>query len=495
MVDSDVYSDKAIDIFTKDKVCQGSSVLYKYYTRGDVANFRKHLPATEKSYRLVDQVLTTVITDAIRDIILTIVGKLTVFLEPVGDLVVSGGEAFNTYFDKDDKVITSDIDTKFVPRFRPSDQRFFGYLQAIKLILWNKLGQTAMQYESQLYERVKKILQKSKIGIMFGIKVPSKNHNEAEPWTVTRRYTLIPKHRSSTVSPLVSPKNVLIDVELFALDMNITYYNVSLKRTDVHNIGGILDIAFMRPFELGYDIATSRERGLTYRNPLTGKIIYNKHILVASPLFLVDDLYLMKSLRLRPDKVKKDKQRLVTFAQKVLQVKNVTNRTPDGVLYKKALDSIITRRQSPRRRRQPVSDATKKYLIAAALKINPAKYTKYTTPSDVPRLVHNYLTPHSSSLSGSVKTSGTSRFNLNTHRWVKNTRTAYVKNEVTHRRSTASIGALGVLPKPVSIKNLPLYGFNPRRDRISNRRLFQKSAMIPFIRSYLKNTPYTLFKK
>mgnify|MGYP006897443883 CR=1 FL=1 len=39
----------------------------------------------------------------------------------MGDIVISGGEAFNIYFDRDSRVITSDIDTKFVPRFRKNN--------------------------------------------------------------------------------------------------------------------------------------------------------------------------------------------------------------------------------------------------------------------------------------------------------------------------------------------------------------------------------------
>jgi len=483
MVDSVIYSDKAIDAFVKDKVCQGSSVLYRYYTKGDVSNFRKHLPNTVKSYKMVDQVVSTVVTDAIRDIILTIIGKLTVFLEPYGDLIVSGGEAFNTYFDRDEKVITSDIDTKFVPRFNPRDQRFFGYLQAIKLLLWNKLGQFAVHYESKLYDRIRKFITKNKIGRMFGIKVPARNSGEQDPWAVTRRYTLIRKSRSNLTTPKVSPKDTLIDVELFALDMDLTYYNVSFKRLEVHNVGGILDIAIMRPFELGYEIAASRERGVTYRNPLTGKEIYNKNILVASPRFLVDDLYLMKSLRLRPNKVQKDKQRLVTFAQKVLHINGVTTNTSDSVIYRKALERIPVNPTNNRRRRRQTASST---LISNALKVNPTNYIKHTTPPNVLRLAQNHLSSHSNG----NPTSGPYRFNINTQRWVKNTRTDYVKNELKFRPSKVK-----TIPKPMTIENLPLYGFNPRRNLIGNRRLFQKSAMIPFVRSYLKNKPHNLIKK
>lgn len=484
MVDSVIYSDKSVDTFIKDKVCQGSSTLYRYYTKGDVTKFRKNLPDTVKSWKMIDQVVSTIVTDSIRDIIMEIIGKLTIFLEPYGDLIVSGGEAFNAYFNRNDKVITSDIDTKFVPIFDPRDQRFFGYLQAIKLLLWNKLGQISVQYERKLYDRINKVLRQTKIGKMFGIKVPARNSREPDPWAVSRRYTLIRKSRSNLSITKASPKNVLIDVELFALDMDLTYYNASLKRLDVHNIGGILDIAIMRPFELGYEIAASRERGVTYHNPLSGKEIYNKHILIASPRFLIDDLYLMKSLRLRPDKVKKDKQRLVTFAQKVLRINDVSTNTSNSIIYKKALNKIPPTRKKTTSRRSPSIGKT---LISSALKVNPTNYIKHTTPPNVLRLAQNHLVYKPGS---GNPTSGQYRFNVNTSLWVKNTRTAYVKNEIKSRPSK-----IETIPKPMSVENLPLYGFNPRRNLISNRRLLQKSAMIPFVRSYLKNKPYNLIKK
>ena len=44
------------------------------------------------------------ITDSIRDIILSTIGELTQFLADSGDLIVSGGEAFNLYMDYEDRM-------------------------------------------------------------------------------------------------------------------------------------------------------------------------------------------------------------------------------------------------------------------------------------------------------------------------------------------------------------------------------------------------------
>ena len=61
------------------------------------------------------------------------------YLRKIGDLVISGGEAFNLYIERADRIVTADIDTKFVPRLK-YDTKYFGKLQAIKLIIWDKLG-------------------------------------------------------------------------------------------------------------------------------------------------------------------------------------------------------------------------------------------------------------------------------------------------------------------------------------------------------------------
>jgi hypothetical protein len=63
-------------------------------------------------------------------------------MKSMGDIIISGGEAFNMYMDFKDRIITSDIDAKFVPKI-PTDAKYFGKLQAIKLIMWDKLGKIA----------------------------------------------------------------------------------------------------------------------------------------------------------------------------------------------------------------------------------------------------------------------------------------------------------------------------------------------------------------
>ena len=167
-------------------------------------------------------------TDSIRDIILTTIGKLTSYMKPMGDLIVSGGEAFNLYFDREFRVVTSDIDTKFVPRFR--GPKYFENLQITKLILWDHLGQVSKNIEKKIRERIDAI-RTTRISKVLGISLPKNNP------VVTRRYTLIKKSKQSAPnSSDATPENVLIDVEVFALDLKIRYFSTKDNKINLRNL-------------------------------------------------------------------------------------------------------------------------------------------------------------------------------------------------------------------------------------------------------------------
>jgi len=111
--------------------------LKKYYERNlprDLGKFRSHMKSTYPD-KTFEKIVYVLITDSIRDIILNTLGELTQFLNSAGDLIVSGGEAFNLYVELDQRIVTSDIDAKFVPRI-PMNEKYFGKLQAVKLRLW-----------------------------------------------------------------------------------------------------------------------------------------------------------------------------------------------------------------------------------------------------------------------------------------------------------------------------------------------------------------------
>ena len=85
-------------------------------------------------------------------------------MKTMGDVIVSGGEAFNLYVEYKNRIVTTDIDAKFVPRMSVNP-KFFGKLQATKLILWDKLGEISKRLNARVRKRM--LLIKSKNPKLF----------------------------------------------------------------------------------------------------------------------------------------------------------------------------------------------------------------------------------------------------------------------------------------------------------------------------------------
>jgi len=312
MADVAFYSEKTIQDFVKSRLCQNDSVLYKYYEEDEVTKFRKRLVRLGNTDDDIKTVVQTCITDAVRDILRNLIGELGLYMKPFGDLIISGGEAFNAYFDRDSRIVTTDIDTKFTPFFHTKRETvnseyptYFGYTQMAKLVMWDRLGYIVTRLNNIIVKRVQKFVVESKIGKLLGISFSGIKH------PLRRRYTLIKKDKQN---------GVLIDIELFAIDLQIKYFIPSLKRVSLKNIGGVLDIAYMRPYEFGYEATYTKNSGVYIRNPVTKKLIYNKNVLIASQKFLIDDLYHLQKFKLRPGKKEKDQKRMFIFCKNVLKV-------------------------------------------------------------------------------------------------------------------------------------------------------------------------------
>ena len=140
------FSDKTIEDWVKKKVCFGDKTLYKYISEYSKENIKKFRTRVHRLYpnETFDEAAKVLVTESIRPLLLDIIDDLTKFLKPMGDLIISGGEAVNFHLNQNDRLITSDIDTKFVPKMKPDD-KYFGKLQAVKLLLWNKLGEIAQR--------------------------------------------------------------------------------------------------------------------------------------------------------------------------------------------------------------------------------------------------------------------------------------------------------------------------------------------------------------
>ena len=476
------YSDPTVDGFIRDTVCQKDDVLLRYFELEDVKRFRRRLEILKIDPKIIEKNIYAYVTDSIRDIILNSISELTVYMKPMGDLIISGGEAFNAYFSRDDKVVTSDIDTKFVPIFKLSSGKilsknsrvFFENIQITKIILWDKLGKIARKIDERISDRIM-ALKMTRLGKLFGLKLPMKG-----PY-VNRRYTLIKKKRQKLDTSNVTNGDVLIDVELMTLDLKIRYFSTRDSKIDLRNLGGILDIAFMRPGEVGYEVAESRDRGMYYYNMYKNRHVYDKNILVASKKFLLEDLYLMQSLGLRPDKKEKDMKRMYTFAKKVLKLKNITRKDGFQNIFNKSSKTF------PKTKMIDNSDRPifykRKYLQLVS-KINPFNYQNITTAPEQSKLISQMFIglkgTRGMSINGFAQTSGKFRVSLKDKKWISNTRNSYIKNEYTYRPTKKYSDNFKLDFSKLKTSQV-LYGYNPRRNRYMSRNVLYKSAFIPII--------------
>src|SRR5210317_2549709 len=227
-MDDKIYSKVVIDKFIDENLFFKDAKLKKYYDRNlqrDLGKFRSRVRTTHKD-KDFEKIMYVFVTDSIRDIVLDTIGELTQFLHDSGDLIVSGGEAFNLYMDYENRIVTSDIDAKFVPRI-PMNDKYFGKLQAVKLLLWNKMGELAKRLNLRIKKRIMSMQKKhSKLFKFLGI-----GFKQSGPY-VTRRYTLIKKKKLAE-NNRPSKSDIFIDVELFALDLNIRLLSAKSGRLKI----------------------------------------------------------------------------------------------------------------------------------------------------------------------------------------------------------------------------------------------------------------------
>lgn len=459
-MDEKSYPKAVINRFLQSKFFFKDPLLKKYYEQNDIKKFRKRVHAKYSEEQFTNLVYVLV-TDSLRDIILDTIGELTIFMKSMGDLIISGGEAFNMYMDFKDRIITSDIDAKFVPRI-PMDAKYFGKLQAIKLIMWDKLGKIARRLNLRVKKRI--LSRKNALYSFLGLGFKKKG-----PY-VTRRYTLIKKKKTGENN---KPKkgDVFIDVELFALDLNIRYFSPKTGKIEDFVMGGILDIPYMRPKEFGYEVIENVHPSISYRNMHTGIMKVNDNVLVASKKFLIEDIYLMQKLNLRPEK--KDKDRMRLFRLSKLFTKTVKSTDNMETLFKKVLPKLSTNKRK-------TSTIRRKPIMKKALKIDPFKYENFTTKPTKQRLsthhVHGIRTVvPNMKVSGFKPTYGNQRFNLDSHLWKKNNSVEYIKNEFDMRPTNPI-----PLPNKMDTQET-LYGFKPRRDGWVPKPLLRRASQIPFV--------------
>ena len=495
------FSNKTLEDWIKAKVCFGDKTLYKYISEYSRENIKKFRTRVQRLYpnETFEEAAKVLVTESIRPLLHDIIEDLSKFLKPMGDLMISGGEAVNFYLDMDDRIITSDIDTKFVPKMKPDD-KYFGKLQAVKLLLWNKLGEIAQRdnykiINTVLRETVKyftgtgkyKILNNEKntayrtnwvYKIAKYIGLTNATGKGSKGYHVTRRYTLLPKRKN-----VKGASNTLIDVELFTLDMKFRLFDIKLGKLEDKNFGGILDIAFMRPKQLGYNVAkvnlTSGAQ-ITYPND-NRNVSYRKtykYLQIPTKHYLIEDIYMMQKIGLRPDKKEKDRKRMILLARKMSKKKILSTDSMDKIAKKVGIK--LGKPAHTFRTYTKVGPS----VIKKAAKINPQKYKLSTTTPSKPKLSkdifyglksnHNEMkTPPNY-----LRTQSNQIFNLEKMKWKPNPNQNYVRNEMNFR-------PIKPRPLPSKINNVnmeeTLYGFKPIRDQWVPKPILEKSAMIPFI--------------
>jgi hypothetical protein len=248
------------------------------------------------------------------------------------------------------------------------------------------------------------------------------------------------------------------------------------------NFGGILDIAFMRPKQLGYDVAKTNtfSTEMNYQNMNRGKIytVKYKYLTIPTKSYLIKDIFMMQKMGLRMGKVEKDRKRMIALGR-LMSKKRILSTDSIDTIAKKVGIKLGKPAHTFRTYTKVGPGVMKK-----AAKINPQKYKLSTTTPSKTKLSkdifyglksnHNTMkTPPNY-----LKTQSDQIFNLEKMNWRSNPNQNYVRNQMNFR-------PVKPRPLPSKIRNVnmeeTLYGFKPVRDQWVPKPVLEKSAMIPFI--------------
>ena len=101
--------------------------------------------------------------------------------------------------------------------------------------------------------------------------------------------------------------------------MKFRLFNIKTGKNEDMNFGGILDIAFMRPKQLGYDVAKTNtfSTEMNYTNMNRGKIytVKYKYLSIPTKSYLIKDIFMMQKMGLRMGKVEKDRKRMISLGR------------------------------------------------------------------------------------------------------------------------------------------------------------------------------------
>tara|TARA_R110002074_G_scaffold282245_3_gene453784 strand:- start:4795 stop:6129 length:1335 start_codon:yes stop_codon:yes gene_type:complete len=434
-------SKQATDEFIFINICQKDKTLKKLLDAGNVSEFRKRIPNFPNADAKIEKAVLSIFTDQLKVALLTEVSKLTKLMAPLGFLIIGGGFAINKYLPEEQRDVVTDLDTKFVPSvmgMKPDSPRYFGYLQLAKILMWHYLGLMAKRMSSKPFmtrvmKKAMKNIKMTNAGKCLGITLKSP--------IFKRRYTLIPKFKHGGTAKVV-PHNVLIDVEVMALDLGgVRFFIPSKREIATKNLGGILDIAYMRKGEVGGKVLSNTTAGF-------GNF---KNVLVAGKQFLLDDIYMLKVLKLRPAKLNKNRERFLKFSKYVFDVSNKNLKNSNFKVYESASRQKKGGIKFLKQRTKLTNAGIQKIA-----RLNPKNNEKYTTPLSRAQIFRYSYRPfvHNQEY----------RFNNKTMQWVKNNRNSYIHEKWNGRNA-----------------NPILYGFNPTRDSWLPSVIIEKAKLIPFV--------------
>ena len=395
----------------------------------------------------------------------------------MGDLIISGGEAVNFHLTQNDRVITSDIDTKFVPKMKPDD-KYFGKLQAIKLLLWNKLGEIAQRDNYKIINTVLKETDQYftnkdinnynlddaayrtnwayKVAKYIGLS--SATSKESKGYHVTRRYSLMPKRKN-----IKNASNVLIDVELFTLDMKFRL----LIRKPVNLKIKILEVFSTLHLCVQNNLVITSQKQIfkvvltCHLQIKTGTFLTRKkykYLSIPTKHYLIEDIFMMQKMGLRKGKAEKDRKRMLALGRLMVKKRILSTDSIDTIAKKVGIK--LGKPAHTFRTYTKVGPS----VMKRASEVKPKKYHLSTTTPSKPKLSkdifyglkanHNEMkTPPNY-----LRTQSNQVFNLEKMKWRPNPNQNYVRNEMNFRP---------IKPRAFTIKinnvrmEETLYGFKP----------------------------------
>ena len=343
----------------------------------------------------------------------------------------------------------------------PTIQKFFGKIQVTRLAMWNAIGKAATHANRKCIFPYNKILKASKAATFLGIQISNDN-----PFRI--RYTLLPKQKKGRKS-LPREGNVFMDVGIFAIDLNVRYFNIDQKKVTSQKLGGILDAPIIRRDEFSSDV---------YKDFITtskGKI--------ASKRFLLEDVELLVKYGIRKGaKLKKDKQRLRQFIEFVLKAP-IPPRAAFDQLMKIAKKKLPKR---PRTKRLTL----KPFPINDWRKFNPWVHEKIISPASISQVIF-LLYPLLDNIKALKRVPVDYRFDPGRARWVpikNNKRLGNIYRFRPDKNGNLKINLavvkkmrneiLEILKKEKIPMPALLYGFVPGRDDWMPTGLIDRAAAI-----------------